>query len=306
MIRLENTSVSVFDHNTAKELAPYFCGDDLELWFNNLLRLAQHNLGIAHCIQHDATARRLLSPAVSQFKNAIGCYSSTKRIDTLQLKDNVVSGSKYWISNLHVADYGIMRMPAGDAEAYVLFDFSLNSFDRDFTNMQIGLEQAKPGTLIVDHYDVPTGYILGYRSFSDNHSPIAQTLTFHDYCFITNYLGCIIGLFDHITEYANKNNIKLEFELNKFKLEISVLKMLWQDNLAKFSDTITDLFWQRRNTQYTQSKNILIQLITLGLSIGDSTWVSDHASHNQQFRDALVFSTHMSSLYKNLADKYFV
>lgn len=306
MTPITQIPLDTFNHQTVRDLDVYFKVDDQIVWFNNLLELSTVSLGMAHCIQHNTTAKKLLLDLAPQFDHAIGCYSSTKKLDTLRLEQNVVSGSKHWISNLQVADYGIMRVPSGSTEAYILFDFEQTPFKKEFNNTQLGMELAEPGTLIVDHYNVPPNYILGYRDFNDNQSPIARILSFHDYCFITNYLGCIIGLYRYIVEYAQHNNLQLNFEISKFKLEISSIKMLWADNLTKLEDSITDTFWHRRNTQYSQSKNILIQLINLGLSIGDSSWVSNRGKQNQKFRDALVFATHMSSFYKNLTTKQFL
>ena len=86
---------------------------------------------------------------------------------------------------------------------------------------------------------------------------------------------------------------------------------MWVDNLQSVEaamdiDNLTDNYWHRRNTQYTQSKNVLLSLINLILQVADSRWLDITGDKNQRFRDALVFSTHMKPLYRNLKDKHFV
>jgi hypothetical protein len=321
------TNIATFDKNILKILKPYFDIDlkseQVDLFFKNLLTLATHNLGIAHCVQHNHMSRLLMliafenktAPSFFQpeYEKQIGCYSSLKKNDSLKLVNNVVSGTKHWITNLHQADYGIFFVPIeNDIEALVLFDFTNNSNTHTIDStqtIQIGMEVARAGSLIVKDYIIPNGYLLGKRKYFSP-GPYTVGSAWNDYCFITNYLGCIIGLYNEFKEYTIKNNINIDYELKKIGLQISSIKMLWEDNLISIKQSLdinnmTDKFWQRRNTQYTQSKSTLLILINLILQSVDSRWLDASGTQNQKFRDALVFSTHMKPLYKNLEEKTF-
>ena len=82
--------------------------------------------------------------------------------------------------------------------------------------------------------------------------------------------------------------------------------MAWYDNLHSVdTHDVNDTFWHRRNTQYTSGKKLLISLIGFALEVADSTWMMKQGSHNQVFRDALVFSAHMQSCYGAISTKQF-
>ena len=329
--KLNQVTVTDFNKQALTILKPYFNTDlasnQKDLWFNNLLTLSTHNLGIAHCLQHHHSARLFMSIAFAdiptpkffqpEYDKQIGSYSNVKSADDLYFSDNKISGTKHWISNLHQADYGIYMVSVDKQlddplEAYVLFDLTSGQHQIDSTLPKpIGMEIARAGSLIVNDYKVPEHYLLGQRQFIGNKGRYISIGSWHDYAFITNYLGCIIGLFNDFSRYVDDKKINVEFELKKIGLEISSLKMMWCDNLGSVEESmdvnnLTDNYWHRRNTQYTQSKNVLLLLINLVLQAVDSQWLMASGVKNQKFRDALVFCTHMKPLYQNLSDKCFV
>jgi hypothetical protein len=330
--KLNEVTVTDFNKETLKILKPYFDAgadtDQLDLWFENLLTLASHSLGIAHCIQHNHGARLAMFMAFADrplpsffqpdYEKQIGSYSNRKGADSMVITGNQISGTKHWISNLHQADYGIYTLPVDitledPTEAFVLFDLTSGEHQIDPTTITpLGMEVARAGSLITNNYNIPEHYLLWQRQYYvNNKSPFTFISSWMDYSFITNYLGCIIGLFNDLTAYTRDRKINVDHELRKIGLSISSLKMMWDDNLdsvaqSKNSDNITDAYWHRRNTQYTQSKNILLSLINLVLQVADSRWMDSFGAGNQRFRDALVFSTHMKPLYKNLEEKHFV
>ena len=89
------TGVTTFDKNVLKILKPYFDIDlkseQFDLFFKNLLTLATHNLGIAHCVQHNHAPRLMMSIAFENktapsffqldYEKQIGCYSNLKKND---------------------------------------------------------------------------------------------------------------------------------------------------------------------------------------------------------------------------------
>jgi hypothetical protein len=156
---------------------------------------------------------------------------------------------------------------------------------------------ARPGLFTVNNVTIPREYILGYQENSDTFL-INNHL---DHCFTTNYLGCIIGLFNELKDRINEST------LNKLELSISVLKMLWDDNLMSIHiDTPSDRFWHRRNTQYVQGKQVMINLITAILESGVSYYFDSNSQFSQRFRDALMLSSHMQSLNQNIEKFHFV
>jgi len=323
--KLIQTDVTEFNKETLKKLKPYFDSNiifsDLEerhQWFHNLLTLAQHSLGIAHCIQHNATPRLLMEVKFKNkqypnfydpiYENLIGCYSNFKSADEMTLDGTTVSGTKHWISMVHQADYGIFRVPVNDTEAYVLIDFATvkPSIDMSYAT-PMGMEIACPGSITVNNYTLPENCILGYRKYYENSPEFFHINSISDYCFITNYLGLILSLNKEVKTYIEQTKINVDFEFKKIGLVIAGLVMTWQDNLSSVDITTpTDEFWHRRNTQYTLYKDTLIDLIHLILQICDSRWLDAKSSNNQRFRDALTFCSHMKPLHRNLEEKHFV
>jgi hypothetical protein len=124
---------------------------------------------------------------------------------------------------------------------------------------------------------------------------------------VTNYLGVVVSLYQELGGYLARANINIDYDYKKLGLSVSALLMMWQDNLASVHTvTSSDNFWHRRNTQYTQSKNVLLEIINLILHTGDSRWLDAKSPRNQRFRDALTFCSHMKPLYRNLEEKHFV
>lgn len=304
-----NTNIK-FD---VKILKPYFDLNYLQAndaqrrqWFQNLLRLAQDNLSVAHCVQHNQTARlsveKFLSPAPTFFKEydqIIGCFCGLKTNDTITLNGTTVNGIKRWISLLEQSKYGIFRVVDQNQKLhYVLFDFESIDYRINTDEFNpIGMELAKPGNFIVDYQTIDPNYIL-----SDQNDVKSFILSnFHNYCFITNYLGCATALYNEAKYLVNDSS------LDKIKVSLASLHMMWQDNLKSLNDEYsTDEFWLRRNTQYVQGKSVIIDLITKILELGNSYFLDAKSPFSQRFRDALMLASHMKSLYQNSKEMHFV
>lgn len=322
---LEQIDVSSFDKEILKKLKPYFdlniseCSPESRYqWFGNLFRLAQHDLSVAHCVQHNHYPRLHVEVKFKDqnypdfydpvYENQIGCFSNFKAADTMTLVGNTISGTKQWISLVDRADFGVFRVPVDDTEAYVLIDFAevKPKIDMSYTT-PIGMQVARPGSISIDNYELPPEYILGYRKYHENSPEFFHITNMSDYCFITNYVGLVVALYKDLQKYAEQTKIDLDFEMKKLGLRISAMVMMWQDNLESTSVTTpSDRLWHKRNTQYTLGKDTLLDLIHLILQIGDSRWLDANSPHNRRFRDALTFSSHMKPLYRNLKERYFV
>ena len=321
---LIQTDVTDFNKDTLTKLKPYFDLNVIrsttagrELWFHNLLTLAKYNLSIAHCVQHNHYPRLHIETKFQDqlpefydptYENQIGCFSNFKAADSMHLVGNVVSGTKQWISLVDRADFGIFRVPVDDTEAYVMIDFAAAKpiIDMSYTT-PIGMQIARPGSITLDNYELPADSILGYRKYHENSPEFFHITNMSDYCFVTNYLGIVMSLYQELGQYLERTDINVDYNYKKLGLSVSSLLMMWQDNLTSVHTTApTDTFWHRRNTQYTQSKNILLEIISLILHIGDSRWIDACSPANQRFRDALSFSSHMKPLYRNLQEKHFI
>jgi hypothetical protein len=235
--------------------------------------------------------------------------SNFKSADDIHLDGNIVTGTKHWISMVDRADYGIFRIPVDGTEACILLDFADAKPVIDMTYAApIGMEVARPGSITLDNYDLPDYAILERRKYQENSKEFFHLSNISDYCFITNYLGLILSLYDDVKVYVEQNKMTgVDFDIRNLGLDISSLTMLWQDNLPTINLTLpTDIFWHRRNTQYTFGKKILIDMISLILRICDSRWLDATSPKNQRFRDALTFCSHMKPLHKNLEEKNFL
>jgi len=321
---LIQTDVKDFNRDTLTRLKPYFdlniaraTTGEREQWFHNLLTLAKYDLSIAHCVQHNHYPRLHIETKFGDqlpefydpvYENQVGCFSNFKAADTMQLSGNTISGTKQWISLVDRADFGVFRVPVNDTEAYVMIDFASAQpvIDLSYTT-PIGMQVARPGSITLDRYVLPADSILGYRKYHENSTEFFHITNMSDYCFVTNYLGVVVSLYQELGQYLDRAKIDVDYNYKKLGLSVSTLLMMWQDNLASVHITApSDNFWHRRNTQYTQSKNVLLEIINLILHTGDSRWVDAVSPANQRFRDALSFSSHMKPLYRNLHEKHFV
>lgn len=313
-----STDLNNFNKTALIELAPYF---DLNftvadtkshyLWFHNLFQLAQVSLGLAHCIHHNQTARLAVSRAFDSppnfflrpYTELIGCYCGYKTTDTIKLDNNNITGTKHWISLVDQADFGVFRINNSNNQLqYVLVDFKQITYSIDTNNyIPLGMEIARPGSFTVDNQSVPEHYVL-----MSQEDPKSFALSnFHDYCFITNYLGCATALFNDIkNSHDSKNYHNSEFD--RLKLQLSTLHLLWKKNLESVT-TIesSDEFWHQRNTQYAQGKALIIDLVRYILITGSSYHLDLSSAYSQRFRDALMLSTHMKSLSDNIQNLHF-
>ncbi len=324
--KLIQPNVTKFDKETLKQLKPYFDSNIIQSsqqeryqWFQNLLTLAQYNLGIAHCIFHNHNARLHIEVKFKDkqypnfydptYENQIGCFSTVKSADEMMLNGTTITGTKHWISMVHQADYGVFRVLDDDTEAYALIDFATVKPIIDMSySTPMGMEIAQPGSITINNYTLPENCILGYRKYYEKSPEFFHINNIIDYSFTTNYLGLLLSLYEELRIYIEQIKITgVDFEFKKIGLAISGLIMMWQDNLPTVDITApTDDFWPRRSTQYTLSKNTLINLISLILQIGDSRWLDAKSPKNQRFRDALTFCSHMKPLHRNIAERNFV
>lgn len=322
--KLVHTDIADFDRAALIKLKPYFdlnvstCSRaDRELWYRNLLTLAQHDLSIAHCVQHNHHPRSHIEVKFQNdlpdfydpvYENQIGCFATAKPTDSLTLNGNILTGTKHWISLVDRADFGLFRVRVSDGEVYVLLDFAKAKpvVDMSYTT-PIGMHVARPGSITLNNYQLPPNSIIAhYKKYPEYPLEFFHVTNMTTYCFTTNYLGIVMSLYQDLGKYIEQSKINVDHSYKKLGLAVSSLQMIWEDNLVSVhTDRPNDQFWHRRDTQYTQSKNILLDIINLILQVGDSSWVDAYSPNNRRFRDALTFSSHLKPLYRNLQEKNF-
>lgn len=256
-----------------KVLAPFFqhnfvtaTQEERETFFYNLLYLAQRDLSLAHCVQHnhkgrlaielgpDSAAKTYLNS--KPYNKVVCCYSSHRAIDTMRYdpETNTVSpGVKGWLSNLETADFIAIEVPdwtvpSGFSSAhknhkptdvgediYTIF-FDLRKINCSRTTVgattSIGMKGAAPGIVTI-HEELEVGtdrcYIL-----NKNPRRNATNNPWMDYvrqCWVTVHLGVIMGLFNELKTYPELKDPELRYQVQSLELEISSLKLLWEHGL---------------------------------------------------------------------------
>jgi len=316
MVELLDSSTQIdlqFNRENLKKLSKYFdlnfldsSLDQKTIFFKNLYTVCRQSLSLAHCIQHHATA--VISVQLSncqvakdyvlskEFGELIGCSSQTKRSDDITLINNVLHGHKKWISNLDTADFAVIQIEE-DSKPYIVYvDLHTVPHKTDYSFFTpIGMEMARPGSLIFDQQAIDPACVLGVRGTQD----FFQQSNFGSFCFLTNHYALTKQLFMDIKQYAADNNCGADFEIKKLEIDVATLQMMWTESLSTVDEKIlSHEFWNKRNTQYAFSKKTLINIIQLILELGVSYYTDAHSEFSQRFRDALTYSSHMHPLYR--------
>ena len=321
---------------------------DHKTFFYNLLYIAQQDLSLAHCIQHNqktrvavdlgpdsAIKRRLENEKLS---DTICAYSALRVTDTIKYdvdNNQLLPGTKCWLSNLKSADivaievlpvgatsYSVahsIHKPGKAPDIYMVY-IDLSQVKHSITDgnqspTAVGMKGAAPGTLtLLDPVTVDTDacYVIRKNPSGD------LTYTWIRYawaCWVTVHLGVIMGLYNELRKYPETNTPEIKHKLKEFELEISQLKIMWEHSLEHMTDSgdqtsnpILPLSTgvSIRSTQYASSKRVLLDLIRFVLEIGLNQFVDDTGPTWIRFKDAITYSTHMSSLYRchNRWDNY--
>lgn len=320
-----STNATCFNLDTIATFKPYFDCDLLEclddeknLWFNNLLVLAQQDTGIAHCLHHNNLARMMVNQEFKnelpgfyskEYSDQVGCIAWLRKLDTMKLENGVLSGTKHWITLLDEASFGVFNvLVSPDTQAFVLIDFNSVTHHKEINTIpMLGVESAAPGSLTLNSVAIPKEYILDSYSIGTSSTKLFYINNISDYSVITVYLGLIVGLYKEFKNYLEKQNKQDDIEFKRIGLNISGLKMMWQDNLASANVRNTsDEFWNRRNTQRTMSKSLLTDLIATMLRLGDGSLALANSKLNQKFRDAITYSVNRGSINANIDNLQFV
>jgi len=311
-------SVEAFDKTVTKKLSPYFDLDfvrkdtaEYNLWLNNLCQLASQNLGLAHCVLHNQTARNALQTAgiSSSYADTIGAFHLNKNnmidgnkkvfnLDTMRLNGSRLSGTAFWNSQLHVADYIVLRVLDQDNnKRWVYLELKNIQHQISYNNFDLaGMQIAQASNFTIDA-DIPSESILDFsRPISDFH-PVTNL---HKYGTIANHTGICQALLKRIVKICLSNNYNLQFELSKLVNQVDVLTILWEMNLPSVHQPFSKKFWYVFDAQYTFSKKTLTDLIAFCTPIYNSSDYNTQSESYKTFKDAMIYSTHVQNLYRSL------
>lgn len=310
------SSIKDFDKPAATKLKDFFDInfvsrdiDEYRLYFQNLKTLAYQNLGLAHCVVHNQSAQNVTQLAYDATKfpcylkpygTHIGAYSFRKpaRVDNLILDGNTVTGVKKWASQLHNADFLVIRiLDTQEKRRWIFLD--LDQAPQKITNSRdtmLGMQVARASDIEID-IELPEQWIVDNYVSDDR---LQTTLNFHNYGLITNYMSNARALLDQTINITNKHGYNVDHCIRSLDLQVRVLESLWIKNIDSTLEPLSPDFWQIRDCQYQFGKKTLIDIIHLCLQVFNSHMFDMQNPEAQAFRDALIFSSHITNLYRNL------
>jgi hypothetical protein len=257
-------------------------------FLDNLVLLAKKDLSLAHITQH-GNAARLGAQLGGLDVQGLGAHSVIKTMDTVAFDNNTITGKKYWVSNLPNVDWAVIQVRHNgcDCVVYVELDDSVK-FEMIST---MGMEKTLTGHMIFDH--TPCHVICDY---TDPKYFVIRRLT--NLGFIAIHYGLTLSLFEDIDNYTRQHNIACEYNKEKLQLQLDVMELLW-DQLEK-EITLNHqekFYWQQKNTMYAFATKCLVEVCQFTTEITGSGLYDLTTEHNQRYRDALIYSSHMKNLY---------
>jgi len=261
-------------------------------WFHDLRLLAQQDLSQAHIRHHRLSADNALKFA-GMDGNAIGTHSSVKPNDniTTGFDDNLISGTKHWVSDSIDAEYGMFYIKPGIA--VIVPDLKHSSIVVTPVPT-VGMENTFTAHLTFNNTPA-------LKLFNKNEGRAVQIFYIQDYAFITNLLGLSEGLFNDIDQYTKNANISCDHEKRKVKLNIDVLGMMWKDHLPSIETaTRNNQIQAEIDTIYSFAKQTLLSVIHLVTEFTGSGIYQTGTPENQRLKDALIYSSHWFNMYTTL------
>ena len=259
-----------------------------EQFLNNLVTIAQQDMSLAHVTQHGHGAE--LCAKLGGFKPSTpGAYSVVKPLDTLELKDNRLTGKKYWISNIPNSEWATLHVRDGNSDKLVFCH--IDQFVTAEMIPVMGMENTLTGNLTFDQ--TPCEIIC------DTEDPeYFEIRRLTSLGFIANHYGLALGLFNDLKAYTQQQNINCEYDKQKLQLQLNVMELLWiQLDKNITLDHQATFYWQQKNTIYAYAKKCLLDIVQFTTEITNSRLYNLTTEQNQRYRDALIYSTHMKNLY---------
>lgn len=259
-------------------------------YFENLAQLAGTDLSLAHIKQHVDVAHLALDVAgldIASFSN-LGAYSVCKPKDTVNFNQGLVTGKKHWISNIPESQHVIIGAVEEGKKILTLIKIT----DKIKIEMAptTGMENTYSGHFILDAH--PAEKLFNYDSSEGFQVKHCVALGF-----LTNHYGLCCAVFHDIDTYTTRSGIDCKFEKQKIKLNLSVLKTLWNLSLDQLGQDESNSLWMNYNTSFAFAKKTLLEICQFILEVTGSGLFEVGTVEHQRFNDALIYSSHMKNLY---------
>lgn len=278
-------------------------------WFDNLRQCAGYDLSLAHCIQHNHTARLTIEISNSSifkdllktnsYSNYIGTSSVNKQKDSCSIVNNSLIGSKYFVSNLDCATYHTCWVPLKDEIAVVALLNNAQGITHDWSYRPLGMEDTCTGDL---HFNQVNEYEI---LFTIHKPEYAVRHWFHNYAFCTVNLGLCEALLKDFQDACVQKQMNLDYIIKQIGQSVWAYQNSWRENQVVLNLHGAD---REKNQQlqnlYSYGKKVLAEIINLFLLAGDSRY-STLGTSSQRFRDALTYVTHRQNYYNSLINPYY-
>jgi len=278
-------------------------------WFENFLNLSSHDISLAHCLQKHQTSLNYAKIAYQctglhhfdkDWVEDLGAFSVLHPPDTALLDDNKIRGQKFWITQAAVASFFVLKVhdTTGNRRT-VLIDNS--ALIQKIPAMQdpLGMKSAQAHHVVFHDLFVPSTHQIE-QGHSDQYS---EVLNFYRCAFLTNYLGCIIGL---IKDIKTKISVTLlqQSVFKELELSVNMALQAWHSNLSLWiqSEKNTD-YWQRYDRQYHFNKKILADTLDFAMRTISSRHLDCLDPLCHKITDAMVYLSHRQSLWAGFDDK---
>jgi hypothetical protein len=255
-----------------------------QLHLDRLVELAKQDLSTAHINQHNYTAD--LSAKIGQISTVgPGGFSSQKKIDTVKIDNNKLTGKKFWVSDIFNISWAVLHLD--DLAVYVDLDTSV---DHKIVPT-MGMEKTFTANLTFDQ--TPCQIICNIND--PMYFITRRTMTLG---FIAVHYGLACALFEDIDRYTESQKISCQYPKQKLKLQLDVMQLLWDQIPKQVSlKHQSHNHWNQKNTAYAFAKKCLTEICQFVTEItGSGLYDLGNKSH-QRYKDALIYSTHMKNLF---------
>lgn len=259
--------------------------DQRRQFFSSLRELAEKDLALAHSTFKVSAARTVLSisdnVALNELADKIilSGFSVYKLFDTVSASNEIITGTKHWITNLDQADFGIVQCLHNNEITLYHVDLKpATTFNKVFSHLNTpGLMDTCTGDIRFDQH--PATLIFkktDARYFiSNNHNSL---------CFISNHIGAINGLLRYFDK-ESKNVFAARYK--------NVATLLnYEITHTSTATTSSDTFWHSRNALYLECKQLLSDVCQYIINNCAGSFYSLATAQGQNFYNSLIYSGH--------------
>lgn len=307
-----------FDINTRYLLSSDFdlnfessSGDDRLGWFEKFLQLSRHDISLAHCLQKHHTGIMFARLSYLKTQNPrflkkwiedLGSFSVSKKTDSAKLNGFTLTGTKYWMTQAKNANFWVMKVNDINGRRYtLLIDKHPTVGLTDSMIDPIGMKSANAQNLTFVNYQLSPSDILEI----DNTGIYDRVLRFYNTAFLTNYLGCAIGLLNEFKK-TMPSSLLQQSPMKQIELSVASLHSNWRQNLSQWIDGPNDSeYWQKKDLQYHQGKIVVSSLLSWAINSVSSRNLDGTSPICQKLLNAMVYVSHQQSPWAALDNSDF-